>query len=60
MMRLEREIVNIALCAFFFRVFPKRDITNFLLAGTLVGTGSYIYTREHMKTAPQSVRILYR
>ncbi|XP_029671345.1 uncharacterized protein LOC115240367 [Formica exsecta] len=41
------------------KVFPKRDITNVLLVGTLVGTGSYIYTREHVKSAPQSIRILY-
>jgi hypothetical protein len=41
------------------KVFPKRDITNVLLIGTLVGTGSYIYTREHIKSAPQSVRVLY-
>lgn len=51
--------VNVMNPSLVIKVFPKRDITNFLLAGTLVGTGSYIYTREHMKTAPQSVRILY-
>ncbi|XP_012530693.1 uncharacterized protein LOC105833474 [Monomorium pharaonis] len=51
--------VNVMNPSLVVKVFPKRDITNFLLAGTLVGTGSYIYTREHMKTAPQSVKILY-
>ncbi|XP_011629890.1 uncharacterized protein LOC105422279 [Pogonomyrmex barbatus] len=51
--------VNVMNPSLVIKVFPKRDITNFLLAGTLLGTGSYIYTREHMKTAPQSVRILY-
>lgn len=51
--------VNVMNPSLVVKVFPKRDITNFLLAGTLIGTGSYIYTREHMKAAPQSVRILY-
>ncbi|XP_066583574.1 uncharacterized protein [Prorops nasuta] len=41
------------------RIFPRQDITNFLLCSTLVGTGSYIYTREHMKGAPTSLRITY-
>jgi hypothetical protein len=43
-----------------FRVFPKKDITNFLLVGALTGTGMYLYTREHMKSASQSIKILYR
>ncbi|XP_077278909.1 uncharacterized protein LOC143906592 [Temnothorax americanus] len=51
--------VNVMNPSLVVKVFPKSDITNVLLAGTLVGTGSYIYTREHMKSAPQSVRILY-
>ncbi|KYM98100.1 PREDICTED: uncharacterized protein LOC108777975 [Cyphomyrmex costatus] len=51
--------INVMNPSLVVKVFPKRDITNFLLAGTLIGTGSYIYTREHMKAAPQSVRILY-
>ncbi|KOC60852.1 hypothetical protein WH47_05630 [Habropoda laboriosa] len=41
------------------RIFPKKDITNFLLGSALLGTGSYIYTRDHMKNAPPSVRVLY-
>lgn len=40
-------------------VFPKKDITNILLGSALLGTGSYIYTRDHMKSAPRSVKILY-
>ncbi|XP_029171529.1 uncharacterized protein LOC114940909 [Nylanderia fulva] len=51
--------VNVMNPSLVIKVFPKRDITNVLLVGTLVGTGSYIYTREHIKTAPQSVRVLY-
>ncbi|GAB1869885.1 hypothetical protein CAJAP_10964 [Camponotus japonicus] len=51
--------VNVMNPSLVIKVFPKRDITNVLLVGTLVGTGSYIYTREHLKSAPQTVRILY-
>ncbi|EFN62664.1 hypothetical protein EAG_16408 [Camponotus floridanus] len=51
--------INVMNPSLVIKVFPKRDITNVLLIGTLVGTGSYIYTREHLKSAPQTVRILY-
>lgn len=51
--------VNVMNPSLVIRIFPKKDITNFLLGSALIGTGSYIYTREHMKTAPNSVRILY-
>ncbi|KAF7991074.1 hypothetical protein HCN44_002636 [Aphidius gifuensis] len=37
----------------------KTDITNVLLGGTLIGTGTYIYTRDHMKTASQTSRVIY-
>ncbi|KZC10728.1 PREDICTED: uncharacterized protein LOC107188865 [Dufourea novaeangliae] len=51
--------VNVMNPSLVIRIFPKKDITNFLLGSALVGTGSYIYTREHMKKAPTSVRIAY-
>lgn len=51
--------VNVMNPSLVVRVFPKRDITNFLLGSALIGTGSYIYTREHMKNAPQIKRIGY-
>ncbi|XP_014473190.1 PREDICTED: uncharacterized protein LOC106743651 isoform X2 [Dinoponera quadriceps] len=51
--------INVMNPSLVIKVFPKKDITNFLLAGTLFGTGSYIYTREHMKNAPERQRILY-
>ncbi|XP_032673937.1 uncharacterized protein LOC116845401 [Odontomachus brunneus] len=41
------------------KVFQTKNVTNFLLASTLFGVGSYIYTREHMKSAPNHMRILY-
>ncbi|XP_078051125.1 uncharacterized protein LOC144477322 [Augochlora pura] len=51
--------INVMNPSLVVRVFPKKDITNFLLGSVLVGIGSYIYTREHMKSAPQCVRIAY-
>lgn len=41
------------------RSFPKTDITNYLLGTAVIGTGAYFYTREHMKAAPQTLRIVY-
>jgi len=51
--------VNVMNPSLVIRIFPKRDITNFLLGSALVGTASYIYTREHLKTAPTPLRITY-
>lgn len=51
--------VNVMNPSLVIRVFPKKDITNFLLGSALLGTGSYIYTRDHLKSAPKSVKILY-
>ncbi|XP_046410851.1 uncharacterized protein LOC124175050 [Neodiprion fabricii] len=41
------------------RIFPTTDITNLLLGSTFLGTGSYIYTREHLKNAPPANKIAY-
>ncbi|XP_033231033.1 uncharacterized protein LOC117182110 [Belonocnema kinseyi] len=41
------------------RISPKWDVTNALLIATLVGTGTYIYTREHLKNAENCPRICY-
>lgn len=35
------------------------DFTNVLFGGALIGTGAYIYTRDHMKTASLKSRITY-
>lgn len=40
------------------RVFPEKD-TAILMWSTLLGTGSYIYTREHMKKAAVPKRLMY-
>ncbi|XP_043272726.1 uncharacterized protein [Venturia canescens] len=51
--------VNVMNPDLIIRLFPKRDITNVLLGSALVGTASYIYTRDHLKTAPTCMRITY-
>lgn len=43
-----------------FRIFPKRDITNILLFNSLVGSGLYLYNRQHLSTLPTKERLLYR
>ncbi|XP_015589940.1 uncharacterized protein LOC107265223 [Cephus cinctus] len=51
--------VNVMNPSLVIRIFPKRDITNFLLATALFGTSSYIYTRDHLKKAPTTARVAY-
>lgn len=54
------EIYNFLIQFSFRRISPKWDVTNALLVATLVGTGTYIYTRKHMQNAPACSRICYR
>ncbi|XP_043468998.1 uncharacterized protein LOC122502805 [Leptopilina heterotoma] len=49
-------VMNPSLAA---RISPKWDVTNALLVATLVGTGTYIYTRKHLQNAPACSRICY-
>ncbi|OAD53870.1 hypothetical protein WN48_08843 [Eufriesea mexicana] len=51
--------INVMNPSLVIRAFPKKDITNFLLGSALLGTGTYIFTRDHMKSAPTSVKIMY-
>ncbi|XP_035731823.1 uncharacterized protein LOC118445884 [Vespa mandarinia] len=51
--------VNVMNPSLVIRIFPKKDITNYLLFSALAGTGSYFYTREHMEKAQISTRLLY-
>ncbi|XP_012269001.1 uncharacterized protein LOC105693555 [Athalia rosae] len=51
--------VNVMNPSLIMRIFPKKDITNVLLGSALVGTGTYIYTREHLKKAPTATRVVY-
>ncbi|XP_011505382.1 PREDICTED: uncharacterized protein LOC105368143 [Ceratosolen solmsi marchali] len=41
------------------RIFADKDISNFLLLNSLFGTGTYIFTREHIKKAPSNYRFFY-
>ncbi|XP_054002493.1 uncharacterized protein LOC128889123 [Hylaeus anthracinus] len=51
--------INVMNPSLVIRVFPKKDITNFLLGSALFGIGSYVYTREHMTKAPGGARLAY-
>ncbi|XP_022920360.2 uncharacterized protein [Onthophagus taurus] len=51
--------VNVMNPSLILRLFPKRDITNILLLNTLLGTGLYLYSRPHLRSATSSSRILY-
>lgn len=44
---------------FAVRVFPEKAHTAVLMWSTLLGTSSYIYTREHMKKAAVPMRLMY-
>ncbi|CRL08283.1 CLUMA_CG020860, isoform A [Clunio marinus] len=39
--------------------FGSSDLTNFLLWHTVLGAGSYIYTRKHLKKASQQNKLAY-
>lgn len=41
------------------KISPKRDITNFLLVGSVVGTGLYISNTKLVKCAPKQKQIIY-
>ncbi|KAG7207373.1 hypothetical protein KM043_009034 [Ampulex compressa] len=51
--------VNVMNPSIIVSLFPKKDVTNFFLGSALLGTGSYLYTREHMKSAQPCLRIVY-
>lgn len=42
------------------RLIPKRDVTNFLLIHTVLGTTLYIYSRPHLQSVEPKKRIAYR
>ncbi|XP_054258402.1 uncharacterized protein LOC128983215 [Macrosteles quadrilineatus] len=41
------------------KISPKRDVTNFLLLGSVVGTGLYMANTKLVKSAPKQKQILY-
>lgn len=42
------------------RLIPKRDVTNFLLIHTVVGTTLYIFSRPHLQSVETKKRVVYR
>lgn len=42
------------------RLFPKRDVTNFLLIHTLFGTTLYVFSRPHLQGVEVKKRVAYR
>ncbi|XP_017777806.1 PREDICTED: uncharacterized protein LOC108563594 [Nicrophorus vespilloides] len=51
--------VNVMNPSLVLRLFPKKDITNVLLAHTLVGASLYLYNRPHMSKLTKQQKILY-
>uniref|UniRef100_B8RIX1 Conserved insect protein n=1 Tax=Culex tarsalis TaxID=7177 RepID=B8RIX1_CULTA len=51
--------VNVMNPSIAIRLLPKRDVTNFLLVHTLLGTTLYFYSRPHMAVVPGQKRAAY-
>uniref|UniRef100_A0A1B6DNG9 Uncharacterized protein n=1 Tax=Clastoptera arizonana TaxID=38151 RepID=A0A1B6DNG9_9HEMI len=51
--------VNVMNPGLAFRIFPRRDVTNFLLLGSVVGTGLYISNTALVKSASTQKQFLY-
>ncbi|KAJ6645548.1 hypothetical protein Bhyg_00754 [Pseudolycoriella hygida] len=51
--------VNVTNPAIALRLFPKRDITNFLLIHTLCGTTLYVFSRPHLQSVEAKKRVAY-
>ncbi|XP_065160512.1 uncharacterized protein [Atheta coriaria] len=51
--------VNVMNPSLILRLFPRRDITNVLLAHAFVGSSLYLYNRPHLMNLSKQERILY-
>uniref|UniRef100_A0A023F833 Putative conserved plasma membrane protein n=1 Tax=Triatoma infestans TaxID=30076 RepID=A0A023F833_TRIIF len=51
--------VNVMNPGLIMRVFPSRDVTNILLAHSVVGSALYIYNRPHLQGATPQMRLIY-
>ncbi|XP_026474544.1 uncharacterized protein LOC113378230 [Ctenocephalides felis] len=51
--------VSVISPGFYTDVLPKKDMTNLLLLASVVGSGAYLYSRNHMEKLPQDKRVLY-
>jgi len=51
--------INVMNPSWMVKISPKRDITNFLLLGSVVGTGLYLSNTKLVKSAPSQKKIMY-
>ncbi|XP_052860528.1 uncharacterized protein LOC128267679 [Anopheles cruzii] len=51
--------VNVMNPSIAIRLLPKRDVTNFLLIHTILGTSLYFYSRPHLKGVSTNKRIAF-
>lgn len=51
--------VNVMNPSLLTKIVPSRDVTNFLLTSSVVGSGMYIYHRRHLHDAGMSFKMLY-
>jgi len=49
--------VNITNPSVAIKIFPRRDLTNFLMIHTMFGTTLYLYSRPHLQALPTNQRI---
>ncbi|XP_037032542.1 uncharacterized protein LOC119071669 [Bradysia coprophila] len=51
--------INVMNPSLAYRLFPKRDVTNFLLIHTLFGTTLYVFSRPHLQSVDSKKRVAY-
>ncbi|KAK9507736.1 hypothetical protein O3M35_007524 [Rhynocoris fuscipes] len=51
--------VNVMNPGLIMRIFPNRDVTNVLLAHSVLGSALYIYNRPHLHGATPHMRMMY-
>ncbi|XP_014272135.1 uncharacterized protein [Halyomorpha halys] len=51
--------VNVMNPSLLTKVVPSRDVTNFLLTTSVVGSGMYVYHRTHLRDAEMGFKMLY-
>lgn len=51
--------VNVMNPSIAIKLLPKRDVTNFLLLHTILGSTLYMYSRPHLKSLPSNKRVAY-
>ncbi|XP_050081014.1 uncharacterized protein LOC126568560 [Anopheles maculipalpis] len=51
--------VNVMNPSIAIKLLPKRDVTNFLLLHTVLGTTLFMYSRPHLKAVPTNKRVAF-